>query len=80
MHSKIINPSRDGRFVFANRGSCKKTVSYLNHEAKEQGREAVFFSAEKENISSTQVQTSIDSNTKGLRKSQEKFYRRSFTR
>ena len=74
MHSKIINPSRDGRFVFANRGSCSKTVSYLSHEVKEQGRDAEFFSVEKESVSSTEVQTSIDKNAKGLRKSQEKFY------
>jgi hypothetical protein len=74
MHSKIINPNRDGRFVFANRGSCNKTVSYLNHEAKDQGKEAVFFNAENNKVSSAEVQASIDENAKGLRKSQEKFY------
>jgi hypothetical protein len=74
MHSKIINPSRNGRFVFANLGSCKKTVSYLNHEARTQGKEAVFFNEEKKDVLAEEVQASMDENTKGLRKSQEKFY------
>ena len=71
MHSKIINPRSDGRFVFANRGSCRKTVSYLGHEARE---ETQFFNDTRNDIKPETVRTAIDSNAKGLRKQQEKFY------
>ena len=74
MHSKIIDPRRHGRFVFANRGSCSKTVSYLGHEARERGSETVFFNQDRADVSAEKVRESIDSNAKGLRKQQEKFY------
>lgn len=74
MHSKIIDPRRHGRFVFANRGSCSKTVSYLGHEVKEQGSETIFFNQEQAEVVAEQVRSTIDSNAKGLRKQQEKFY------
>ena len=74
MHSKIIDPRRHGRFVFANRGSCSKTASYLGHEARERGSETVFFDQQRADVSAEEVLQSIDSNAKGLRKQQEKFY------
>jgi hypothetical protein len=74
MHSKIIDPRRNGRFVFANRGSCQKTVSYLGHEAKATKDEVKFFHHQRNDITSEEVRTAIDQNSKGLRKKQEKFY------
>jgi hypothetical protein len=74
MHSKIINPRRDGRFVFANRTSSGKTVSYLGHEAREQDKETSFFNDKESDIRAEQVKEGIDTNTKGLRNHQEKFY------
>ena len=74
MHSKIIDPRRHGRFVFANRGSCSKTVGYLGHEAREQKSETVFFDQQQDEVVAEQVCTTIDGNAKGLRKQQEKFY------
>ena len=74
MHSKIIDPRRDGRFMFANRGSCSKTVSYLGHEAREQEKDTTFFNQERNDVIAEEVSTAIDSNIKGLRKQQEKFY------
>ncbi len=74
MHSKIINPSRHGRFVFSNKGSSSKTVSYLSHEAREQDKEADFFNEEKADFKAAEVKEAIDGNTQGLRKAQEKFY------
>jgi hypothetical protein len=74
MHSKIIDPGRHGRFVFANQGSCSKTVSYLGHEARERGRETTFFNQDRNDVTADEVRDSIDSNAKGLRKQQEKFY------
>ncbi len=74
MHSKIIDPRRHGRFVFANRGSCNKTVRYLGHEAREQGEETIFFNQDRDDVTADEVRNSVDSNAKGLRKHQEKFY------
>nr|WKN38677.1 DUF5712 family protein [Tunicatimonas sp. TK19036] len=74
MHSKIIDPRRDGRFVFANRGSCSKTVSYLGHEARERGEAVRFFHQERTEVPTEEVKETMDANTKGLRKQQEKFY------
>lgn len=74
MHSKVINPSRHGRFVFNNRGSCKGLVTYLGHEAREQQQATRFFNQDHIDVLAEEVRTTIDSNTKGLRKQQEKFY------
>jgi len=74
MHSKIINPQQHGRFVFSNRGSCKRTVSYLGHEVREQPGSAHFFHQHQEAITTDEVREAIDFNARGLRKNQEKFY------
>ncbi len=74
MHTKIIDPRRDGRFVFANRGSCQKTVSYLGHDAKARDATVQFFDLDRKEIPLEEVKTVIDQNAKGLRKEQEKFY------
>lgn len=74
MHSKIINPLREGKHVFDNKSSVTKTIAYLGHEAQEQGRTNTFFSQSEEGISAEEVQATMDSNTKGLRKQHEKFY------
>ncbi len=74
MHSKIIDPRRNGHFVFANRGSSSKVVTYLGHEAREQNKETEFFNDTQSDITAEQVKSEIDVNAKGLRKAQEKFY------
>jgi len=71
MYSKIIDPKRDGRFIFHNQGLCKKTVTYLGHEARAQGKDMVFFNVNRNDILAEEVQSAIDSNTKGLHKQQE---------
>lgn len=74
MHSKIINPRQHGRFVFSNRGSCKKTVSYLGHEVQEQSGSAHFFNQQQDTITADEARKVIDCNAQGLGKQQEKFY------
>lgn len=74
MHSKVINPRQHGRLMFNNRGSCKGLVSYLGHEAREKQQDTQFYSKEQQSVSAEEVRTAIDSNTRGLRKQQEKFY------
>lgn len=74
MHSKIIDPRRNGRFVFANKGSSSKTVGYLGHEAKDQGNSTIFFNGEREEVEAEEVRSAIDQNMKGLRGKEEKFF------
>ena len=74
MHSKIIHPRQHGKFVFSNRGSSLKTVTYLGHEARERAQDTRFFNGERTGISAEELSTAIDKNAKGLRKQQEKFY------
>ena len=74
MHSKVINPRQHGRLMYNNRGSCKGLITYLGHEAREQQHDTQFFGAEQQSVSAEEVRTTIDKNTKGLRKQQEKFY------
>ena len=74
MYSKIITPKQHGRFVFSNRGSCKKTVSYLGHEVQKQPGAAHFFHQHQDAITADEVRQVIDSNARGLGEQQEKFY------
>lgn len=74
MHTKVINPRQHGRLMYNNRGSCKGLVGYLGHEAREQQQDTQFFNQERQDVSAEEVHSAIDSNTKGLRKQQEKFY------
>lgn len=74
MHTKIIDPRRDGRFVFANRGSSQKTVSYLGHDARDRNEPVRFFDALRNDVMSEEISPVIDKNAKGLRKKQETFY------
>ncbi|WKN44293.1 DUF5712 family protein [Tunicatimonas pelagia] len=74
MHSKIINPTQHGRFVFSNRGSCQKTITYLGHEVDGQPGTAHFFNQDQQAVTGEEVREVIDRNAKGLRCNQEKFY------
>ena len=73
MHSKIIHPQTHGKAVYANKGSCARLVSYLQHEAKDKGEELYFFNEKGEGVSKEEVQHRIDYNVKGLRKTESKF-------
>ncbi|WP_017733356.1 DUF5712 family protein [Nafulsella turpanensis] len=73
MHSKIIHPLSHGKAVYANKGSCARLVSYLQHEAREKGEGLSFFNEEGEGLRPEEVQHRIDYNVKGLRKTESKF-------
>ncbi|EMR02299.1 DUF5712 family protein [Cesiribacter andamanensis] len=73
MHSKIIQPSMHGRAVFANKGSCARLLAYLQHEVKQLGQQAGFFSQQGADHSARQVQLVIDANGQGLRSRESKF-------
>jgi len=74
MHTKIINPTTHGKKVYQNTGSSARTLNYLSQEEKNKGEKTVFFGAEKEGLTSEEVQRSIDQNVKGLNETDVKFY------
>ncbi|GAC1599561.1 MAG: hypothetical protein NVS3B25_26570 [Hymenobacter sp.] len=74
MYVKLINPKTHGKAAYTNTGSCAQTLNYLQHEAVGEGQEAAFFSAESEELSAAQLRQTIDSNVKGLRATEAKFY------
>jgi len=74
MYVKLINPKTHGKAAYTNTGSSAQTLQYLQHEAVGEGREATFFSADADQLSAAQVQHHIDTNVKGLRAGEAKFY------
>ena len=76
MHIKIIKPAQDGRKVYDNTGSVDRLIEYLQHEAKDAGRDEkdIFFSETDDNVSAAEVRDQINSNVKGVRADQEKFF------
>lgn len=75
MYTKVINPAKHGRKVYANTGSARRTTNYLEKEAKANGHELAFFGgAEAGKLSADEVVEMMDANHKGLRKEAAKFY------
>ncbi|QKG59110.1 hypothetical protein GKZ68_20730 (plasmid) [Hymenobacter sp. BRD128] len=74
MHSKIINPQTHGKNVYQNTGSAARTLNYLVQESKGQDKEASFFGAATDALTADQVRVSIDTNVKGLKETDVKFY------
>ncbi|WP_202910562.1 DUF5712 family protein [Hymenobacter sediminis] len=74
MYIKIINPATNGKNAYSNRGSARQATNYLEGEAKKQGEQAVFFNSERTDLSGDDAVQLIDSNRKGLRKDDAKFY------
>jgi hypothetical protein len=75
MYTKVINPAKHGRKVYANTGSARRTTNYLEKEAKANGHELAFFGgAEAGKLSADEVVDMMDANHKGLRKEAAKFY------
>ena len=74
MYAKLIIPRTHGQKAYSNKGSSAQAANYLKQEASKAGQEAVFFGAEKDNLSAAEVTQSIDNNVKGLRATDDKFY------
>jgi hypothetical protein len=75
MYVKIINPATNGRKVYANKGSVRRTTNYLEKEAKQHGQVAVFFSsADKELAGADDVVALLDGNQRGAGRNAAKFY------
>ncbi|UOQ75292.1 DUF5712 family protein [Hymenobacter cellulosilyticus] len=74
MYAKLINPKTHGKAAYTNTGSCAQTLNYLQHEAVGEGQEAAFFNGDSDELSAAQLLHSIDSNVKGLRATEAKFY------
>ncbi|GAA4367521.1 hypothetical protein GCM10023185_39490 [Hymenobacter saemangeumensis] len=74
MYVKLINPKTHGKAAYNNTGSSAQTLQYLQHEAVGEGQEASFFSADADQLNAAQVRQAIDTNVKGLRAGEAKFY------
>lgn len=74
MYIKIINPATNGKKAYSNKGSARQATNYLEGEAKKQGEKAVFFDSTRTDISGDEAVQLLDSNRKGLRKDDAKFY------
>jgi hypothetical protein len=74
MHAKLIDPKTNGSKAYDNKGSSTRTVNYLKQEAEKGGQEAAFFGAASDEISGADLMQQIDTNVKGLRGTDDKFY------
>jgi hypothetical protein len=74
MHSKIIQPAKQGKVAYDNKGSCNALVEYLGHEARENKASLTFFNSYKDGFLAAEVKKAIDFNVKGLKKGEVKFY------
>jgi hypothetical protein len=74
MHIKVLNPKTNGKNAYSNTGSARQAANYLEHEAKQEGEKAVFFSSENTQLTGDDAVTMLDSNRKGLRADDAKFY------
>ena len=74
MYVKLINPATHGQAAYSNSGSSAQTLNYLKQEAGRDGQEAAFFNSEEDGLSAQELMHDIDSNVKGLRAEDAKFY------
>lgn len=74
MYIKLINPATHGQAAYSNSGSSAQTLNYLKQEAGRDGQEAAFFNSEEDGLSAQELMHDIDSNVKGLRADDAKFY------
>ncbi|WP_305952020.1 DUF5712 family protein [Emticicia oligotrophica] len=75
MYSKVINPEKDGKIAFNNKGSSARLGNYLEKELDldktPDGK--VFFNSE-DSFTKDEMVRSIDTNVKGLTADDDKFY------
>lgn len=74
MHIKVLHPKTNGKNAYSNKGSARQAANYLEHEAKKEGEKAVFFSGEHVQLTGDDAVAMLDSNRKGLRADDAKFY------
>jgi len=74
MYIKIILPKVNGKKAYSNKGSARQATNYLEHEAKKVGEKAVFFNQDTDRLTGDEAVAMIDSNRKGLRAGDDKFY------
>ncbi|MDU0372004.1 DUF5712 family protein [Hymenobacter endophyticus] len=74
MYIKVINPKTDGHDAYKNDGSSAQVVNYLRKEGLEKKEEVQFFTRDQDAISGAEAAQMIDTNVKGLTKTDAKFY------
>lgn len=73
MITKVLPATKNREINYDNKGSSERLVNYFEHEGKEQGQEAYYFSQDEDGLSKEEVVASIDGNVKGLKKDDTKF-------
>ena len=75
MYSKIINPAKEGQNAYNNKGSSMRLGNYLEKELDlQETPDAKIFFNEKGEFTKNEMVNLLDSNVKGLRESDDKFY------
>ncbi|RZJ88353.1 MAG: hypothetical protein EOO60_11175, partial [Hymenobacter sp.] len=62
MHAKILRPKDNGKVVYANTGSARRTANYLQKEAKENRQDANFFGSAGQAYTADEVVTLLAKN------------------
>ena len=75
MYSKIINPAKEGQNAYINKGSSMRLGNYLEKELDlQETPDAKIFFNDKGEFTKNEMVSFLDSNVKGLRESDDKFY------
>lgn len=75
MYAKVIDPKKNGKKVYNNKGSSLRCANYLAKESKDAGEVATFFgSPGSPTMTTEEVVAMLDTNVKGLKKDDDKFH------
>ncbi len=75
MVTRILKTKESGNVIYDNKGSAERLINYLKHEAKENNSPYIYFFNQSEiNIKPDDVLDKIDSNIKGVKASESKFF------
>jgi Family of unknown function (DUF5712) len=75
MYSKIINPAKEGQNAYNNKGSSMRLGNYLEKELDlQETPDAKIFFNDKGEFTKNEMVSLLDSNVRGLRESDDKFY------
>ncbi len=74
MYAKLIQPKKHGKVTYDNTGSAARLTNYLAQEKAHQDKEVAFFGASFDTLTKDDMTTWLDTNVKGLRATEAKFY------
>lgn len=74
MITKVDNPAKAESKDYTNKGSSSRLMNYLTGNAEKIDKEDLFFNSTVENISKKEVMQQLDTNVKGLKDTDHKFF------